>query len=52
MLKITKSTRSQVKIIPPLGIYPKKTNCTNSKRHMDSYVYQSILFNSQNMEAT
>ena len=42
-----------------LGIYPKKTNTlkhththTDSKRHTHPNVHRSIIYNSQNMEAT
>ena len=37
--------------VPLLGIYPKKTESTNSKRHMCPHVCH-IIYNSQDMEAT
>jgi len=37
-------------VISVLDIYPKKN--TNSKRYMHPFVYFSIIYNSQVMEAT
>ena len=38
--------------IPFLDIYPKKPKNTNLKRYMQPNVHRSIIYNSQDMEAT
>ena len=38
--------------IPLLHIHLEKTENTNLKRYMHSYVYRSTIYNSQDMEAT
>ena len=37
--------------IPLLGMYQKKTNNSNLKRHMHPNVHSSIIYNNQDMEA-
>ena len=37
--------------ISVLGVYPKNTRNPNSNRDMDPYVYSSIIYKSQIMEA-
>ena len=39
-------------MIPFLGIYPKKPQNTNIKEYTYSYVNCSVIYNSQDMEAT
>ena len=36
--------------IPPLGIYPKKIENTNSKKYMHPHIHCSITYNSQDVE--
>jgi len=51
LLKTLKKELSNGPSIQTLGIYPKKTKNTN-KKHMHPNVHSSIMYNSQDMEAT
>ena len=51
-LKKLKVELSYDPAIPFLGIYPKKTKTVIPKRYMHPYVHCSIIYSSQDMEAT
>ena len=51
-LKKLKTELPNVAAISPLHAYPPQNENTNSKRYMHPNVHRSIIYNSQDMEAT